>query len=599
MKRNTKKWLSCLLALVVAIGILPVNAITAKAATQITSMSCTMALPTDGMTRNNYEYDEYGGNSGMLTSDALEQYSLTAFSFYHGAYSSFEELYAAEEEAAAAENSLSMDGDDIFEAGKSYTVYIKAKTKLTTLTFATNPVITVNGQNAFRDGSGIGVEGSYRNIWFYYSFTVPKQTTLTAYITGIDDIGTVYLDGLVSNREVHQIADITSSAATSTIPGLSREAYEFTKVAEGKYQIVLYGECAEEKYAPLAIVVTNASDPSTKKFYNFDIGLQEGSSDMEKEQAQAFNNNDNLYFPISVSTPQDEGGWYSLVDPTLITADEVIAAIDNIGTVKYTDGCLAKIENAETLKDYFITFAGGDEADITNLATLTEARSTYEALKSGDPIKYNLQIGGVDVTSHNLVIDSSDTDKITSGSFSFDPDTYTLTLNSVTATGDLGNDFIYYPGTEGEDHKLTIDVKGTNNLTSGHAGFGDIIRTYKDTEITSNCGGKLYIFGDPLTMGIYFRSCNLVLSGDLKLTCDITQTEHARGIVNDSTGNLTVRDDVELKIDTTVSDDAFSLTEDRLSAGNRLLKKYGDMILIQNIIMWKSISRFFEKNCSF
>lgn len=143
-------------------------------------------------------------------------------------------------------------------------------------------------------------------------------------------------------------------------------------------------------------------------------------------------------------------------------------------------------------------------------------------------------------------------------SFSFDPDTYTLTLNSVTATGDLGNDFIYYPGTEGEDHKLTIDVKGTNNLTSGHAGFGDIIRTYKDTEITSNCGGKLYILGDPLTMGIYFRSCNLVLSGDLKLTCDITQTEHVRGIVNDSTGNLTVKDDVELKIDTTVSDAAIN-----------------------------------------
>lgn len=73
----------------------------------------------------------------------------------------------------------------------------------------------------------------------------------------------------------------------------------------------------------------------------------------------------------------DENGYYSIVRP--ITAADVIASIDAIGTVVYTDDCKAKIDEASVL------YEDMDEAnhgDVTNYDKLTDAKIAYAALKA-------------------------------------------------------------------------------------------------------------------------------------------------------------------------------------------------------------------------
>lgn len=171
-----------------------------------------------------------------------------------------------------------------------------------------------------------------------------------------------------------------------------------------------------------------------------------------------------------------------------------------------------------------------------------------------ETIEYNLKIGGVAVKSNNLVIDKKDTSKITSGSLTFDPSTYTLTMDNVVASGNFGDYFLQYSG----EDDLTIQVVGTNTVTFTAAGWQGIRSDGKgNMRITSESNGELLIQGTTLKTGIYFYN-NLVLDGSLKLTCKISCYDSATGLKSDSGGTLTVEDGVKLFVYTDVDESAAS-----------------------------------------
>ena len=77
---------------------------------------------------------------------------------------------------------------------------------------------------------------------------------------------------------------------------------------------------------------------------------------------------------------------------------------------------------------------------------------------------YNLWVGGVQVTSENLTIDSTDDAGITGGSATFDPATNTLTLNNSTYTGPGHNDYGEGGGVDCRMSNLTIVLKSSNSI---------------------------------------------------------------------------------------------------------------------------------------
>ncbi|MBR3243100.1 MAG: hypothetical protein IKF90_10435, partial [Parasporobacterium sp.] len=94
---------------------------------------------------------------------------------------------------------------------------------------------------------------------------------------------------------------------------------------------------------------------------------------------------------------------------------------------------------------------------------------TLTAYAEGDITPYPLRVGGVQVTSANLTIDSQDNEAI-SGSAVYDDSTNTLTLTNFSYTGPgyggewgLEGGGIDYRDSEGSD--LTIVLEGTNSIT--------------------------------------------------------------------------------------------------------------------------------------
>ena len=131
---------------------------------------------------------------------------------------------------------------------------------------------------------------------------------------------------------------------------------------------------------------------------------------------------------------------------------------------------------------------------------------------------YDLWVGGVQVTSDNLTIDSSDSSEITGGSAVFDPVTHTLTLNSFTCSGG-GYAF------QSDAAAAIYSALDTLNLTTVHAShlkhnaanltsYG--IYTTGHLVITGESSGTLIAESsntDTRSIGIYLRNGNLTLNG--------------------------------------------------------------------------------------
>ena len=70
---------------------------------------------------------------------------------------------------------------------------------------------------------------------------------------------------------------------------------------------------------------------------------------------------------------------YKYIKFSGVTVEDVIALINEIGTVEYTDACKAKIDAA---RDGYDALEDSDQALVTNYSTLTDAEDAYAALKA-------------------------------------------------------------------------------------------------------------------------------------------------------------------------------------------------------------------------
>lgn len=99
---------------------------------------------------------------------------------------------------------------------------------------------------------------------------------------------------------------------------------------------------------------------------------------------------------------------------------------------------------------------------------------------------YNLWVGGVQVTSDNLIIDNSDSTAI-NGSATYDPEAHTLTLENFSYTGPGHSDGEEGGGIDCREGNLTIVLVGNNSITKKD-----------DSDIDYSHG--IYFHGSTLTM---------------------------------------------------------------------------------------------------
>ncbi len=154
---------------------------------------------------------------------------------------------------------------------------------------------------------------------------------------------------------------------------------------------------------------------------------------------------------------------------------------------------------------------------------------------------YDLWVGGVQVTSDNLVIDSTDNAAITSGSATYAPATKTLTLNNFAfeGTGYKEPDYHYYSAIYKyyDSDPLIIELIGTNSLSETGAAahtnetYNNSYGIHTDCDVTFTGSGTLTAKGgkaSQLSEGLY-------INGVLKVPSSFTGT--VTGKVDDAAGS--------------------------------------------------------------
>ena len=109
-----------------------------------------------------------------------------------------------------------------------------------------------------------------------------------------------------------------------------------------------------------------------------------------------------------------------------------------------------------TLNGDHVVYAGNDAASATEADASVAATYANKYVKI-EPVKYDLYIGGVQFTSGNLIIDSTDSTAI-SGSATYNPELNTLILNNFQYSG---------PGYKNDEYEYlygALRVEGDNDL---------------------------------------------------------------------------------------------------------------------------------------
>lgn len=193
---------------------------------------------------------------------------------------------------------------------------------------------------------------------------------------------------------------------------------------------------------------------------------------------------------------------------------------------------------------------------------------------------YDIWVGGVQVTSDNLVIDSTDSTAITGGSATFDPAANTLTLNNFSYEGDgymYGNSYGYdnyaavYSGID-----LSVKLVGTNNVTSSVAGYkigvafhvqGALTITDDTADETDSvlnltgCNGDGLFSEGVLTIknvtvkstgvggnGIYCKNAVNINNAIVNIESDNSQALYPYGAITVNDSNVTVSSDKHLGV---------------------------------------------------
>ncbi len=169
-----------------------------------------------------------------------------------------------------------------------------------------------------------------------------------------------------------------------------------------------------------------------------------------------------------ITVVKNSDGTYKISYEELVLADpsDVIAKIDAIGTVAYTDDCLNKIKAAEAAYEAYT----GDKAGITNYATLTAARAKYDELKAAAMGEVTIYVKAADWTevkghvwgSSKLLGEWDNAPKLEKDTKNTD-----WYVCKVTIT-DSNNNFIFFTGSGGDGNQsgdLKVDAKGTYWVT--------------------------------------------------------------------------------------------------------------------------------------
>lgn len=248
-----------------------------------------------------------------------------------------------------------------------------------------------------------------------------------------------------------------------------------------------------------------------------------------------FNSANEFWATLTPSGQWDGTISLSTIDPSAITAADVEALIDEIGDV--TLDSASKIEAAEqAVADYLDVSDNNKTADISNYATLTAARETYDALKEADD-KAKEEANEKAAGELTLYVEKpADWDSV-----------------SLWAWTDNGNLFKDWPGEaltacENNDgwYKATISVNGITNI------------------IFSNPGGAQTVDITGLTAGTYWYT--LVLNdGQDKFEVDTVVTEAPEGWKEEEKAELETEDPTDGD-DETGDDETGDDEEDAASA---------------------------------
>ena len=112
------------------------------------------------------------------------------------------------------------------------------------------------------------------------------------------------------------------------------------------------------------------------------------------------------------------------------------------------------------LVDNHLVHAGNDAASAVKVDSPTDATYANKYVKI-EPVKYDLYIGGVQVTSankDNIVVPGA------TGSATYDPDTKTLTLNNFSYTGEGRETENYNAAISTDSINLNVKLVGTNTI---------------------------------------------------------------------------------------------------------------------------------------
>jgi len=203
--------------------------------------------------------------------------------------------------------------------------------------------------------------------------------------------------------------------------------------------------------------------------------------------------------------------------------------------------------------------------------TTCDEHKTYKYIKiepaaESDCEQYEVWLGGIQFTSENLVIDSTDNPKI-SGSATFEPSTYTLTLNNFKYEG-----------------------MGYNQMeTDGHFGIA-LWMTNPEYDIEAY-GGEIVLIGENeiTCVAEYFGSCAVYVVGSLNISgsgslvakatvsdsCDVEELEGAVGGIV-STSTLTINDASVTAITDVDYDAAYGITAGEIVLDNANITSSSD-----------------------
>lgn len=280
-------------------------------------------------------------------------------------------------------------------ADKTKTIYVQVDSAYT------NPHLYawVNNGSNISDWPGTKLESSMlENGW--YKISVPANIDRLIVNNGGDDKKTSDMD--ISKMNDNNLWVSVNANAKTVISPEGAFDYPSTITVHVKggnwsmYKIHHWGGSNGTSW-PGALMADSDNDG----WYDYNLPIDASGflfTDMESDSSTEVKswNYENWGFAAEIwFTLSDEKGGdgmysyqYAYIDPNAITAEQVIAKIDAIGTVELTEACKKAIEDADAMYNSFT----GNKANVTNYDKLTAAKTEFDNLMKAGAGKLTIHI---------------------------------------------------------------------------------------------------------------------------------------------------------------------------------------------------------------